>query len=174
MALSLRDALIPGWLQVTASVRALVDKADDWCEQNVHSQAEILGAKLAHDMLPFAYQVKSCWTHSAHALDCVKDGKFVPHMDPPPDSLDGLRALLDKASETMQNTDTDALEQIAGNAMVFAIGENFRRNFTVQNFLLGFSQPNFYFHAATAYDILRMKGLEIGKRDYLGQLPVED
>ena len=42
--------------------------------------------------------------------------------------------------------------------------------FTAENFLLSFSQPNFYFHAATAYDILRAKGLSLGKRDFLGQL----
>jgi hypothetical protein len=42
--------------------------------------------------------------------------------------------------------------------------------FTADNFLLSFSQPNFYFHAATAYDILRMKGLSVGKRDFLGRM----
>ena len=40
--------------------------------------------------------------------------------------------------------------------------------FSGQNFLLGFSQPNFYFHATTFYDILRMKGVPLGKRDYMG------
>ena len=43
----------------------------------------------------------------------------------------------------------------------------------VQDFLLGFSQPNFYFHATTAYDIMRMKGIAIGKIDYLGAMPVK-
>jgi len=40
--------------------------------------------------------------------------------------------------------------------------------FTAENFLLSFSQPNFYFHAATLYGILRNKGLSLGKRDFLG------
>jgi hypothetical protein len=35
---------------------------------------------------------------------------------------------------------------------------------------LSFSQPNFYFHAATSYDILRWKGVPIGKRDFLGRM----
>jgi hypothetical protein len=42
--------------------------------------------------------------------------------------------------------------------------------FTAENFLLSFSQPNFYFHATTAYDILRWKGVALGKRDFLGRL----
>jgi len=40
--------------------------------------------------------------------------------------------------------------------------------FTAENFLLSFAQPNFYFHATTAYDLLREHGLPIGKRDFLG------
>jgi uncharacterized protein len=42
--------------------------------------------------------------------------------------------------------------------------------FTAEGFLLSFSLPNFYFHATTAYAILRMKGVPIGKRDYIGQM----
>jgi hypothetical protein len=45
-----------------------------------------------------------------------------------------------------------------------------RLDFTAEEFLLSFSQPNFYFHAATAYDILRAQGLAIGKLDFLGQM----
>jgi hypothetical protein len=43
-------------------------------------------------------------------------------------------------------------------------------DFTAENFLLSFSQPNFYFHATTAYAILRWKGVPLGKRDYTGRL----
>jgi hypothetical protein len=42
------------------------------------------------------------------------------------------------------------------------------RTFTGQNYLLQFSMPNFYFHTATAYDILRHSGVEVGKLDFLG------
>ena len=42
------------------------------------------------------------------------------------------------------------------------------RKFTGQGYLLNFALPNFYFHATTAYDILRHCGVEVGKRDFLG------
>ena len=51
--------------------------------------------------------------------------------------------------------------------MCFAMRE-MRMDFTAETFLMTFSQPNFYFHAATAYDILRHKGVALGKRDFLG------
>jgi hypothetical protein len=44
-------------------------------------------------------------------------------------------------------------------------------NFTGQSLLLGRSLPNFYFHATTAYDIIRQCGVEIGKRDFMGTPP---
>ena len=46
-------------------------------------------------------------------------------------------------------------------------------DFTAEDFLLSFSQPNFYFHCATAYDILRMKGVPVGKRDFLGRVRIK-
>ena len=42
--------------------------------------------------------------------------------------------------------------------------------FTGSAYLTGFALPNFFFHAATAYDILRHKGAPLGKRDFMGKL----
>lgn len=173
MPLTLHAALVPSWLQILGSVEGLIDKAEEWCEENGHSEIEVLGARVVEDMLPFAYQVKSCWTHSSHAIDGAMKARFEPHMDPPPDSFAGLRDLLATTKESLGACNADELEAIAGQDMVFAIGDKLRMEFTVQDFLLSFSNPNFHFHAATAYDILRMKGIQIGKRDFLGALPVK-
>ena len=173
MPLTLHAALIPGWLQILGSVENLLAKAESWCEDNGYGHDEIIGARLAEDMLPFCYQVKSCWTHSAHAIDGARAGRFEPHMDPPPDSFAALRDTLTETKQSLLGCEAHELEAIAGDDMVFAIGDKLRLEFTVQDFLLGFSNPNFHFHAATAYDILRMKGLEIGKRDFLGRLPIK-
>ena len=45
--------------------------------------------------------------------------------------------------------------------------------FTAEGFLMSFSLPSFYFHATTAYDILRTKGVPVGKLDFLGQLNIK-
>jgi len=60
---------------------------------------------------------------------------------------------------------------MAEKSMVFKLGKN-ELPFTNQNFLLSFSLPNFYFHATTTYDILRMLGVPLGKMDFLGQIKV--
>ena len=56
-----------------------------------------------------------------------------------------------------------------GQDMAFVMGER-RMPFTAEGFLMSFSLPNLHFHATTAYDILRMQGVPLGKRDYLGGL----
>jgi hypothetical protein len=173
MGLMLHGAVVPTWLQILGSVEGMVDKAEEWCEANGHAPVELLGARLTEDMLPFAYQVKSCWVHSGLALEGVRKGAFQPHMDPPPDSFAGLRDLVGQARATMDACDPDELEAIADDSLVFSIGDKLRLDFTVRDFLLGFSNPNFHFHASTAYGILRMKGLDVGKRDYLGRMPLK-
>jgi hypothetical protein len=58
---------------------------------------------------------------------------------------------------------------LEGGEVVFQI-RDFKMLFTAENFLMSFSMPNFYFHATTAYDILRSKGVPLGKRDFMGQM----
>ena len=61
------------------------------------------------------------------------------------------------------------VDAITSKAMVFKIGDN-ELPFMVENFLMSFSTPNLHFHATTTYDILRMKGVPLGKMDYLGTM----
>jgi hypothetical protein len=63
------------------------------------------------------------------------------------------------------------IDAFLGRDMRYAFGER-QMNFAAENFLLSFSQPNFYFHATTAYGILRWKGLPLSKRDFTGRVRI--
>ena len=66
------------------------------------------------------------------------------------------------------------MEGFIGNDMIFSVPTmNLELPFTAENFLLSFSLPNFYFHATTAYDLLRDQGVSIGKRDFLGAMRIK-
>ncbi|WP_338445178.1 DUF1993 domain-containing protein [Pelagerythrobacter marensis] len=169
MPLSLHAAFVPSALQMLGSTRSLVDKAEAWCGEKGCSHGEIIGGRLIEDMLAFDYQVKSVAVHTQGAIEGVRAGTFSPDMTPPPDSFDALRDKLDGAIAALEALDEAEMEEWIGRPMRFQI-RDFTRDFTAEDFLLSFSQPNFYFHAATAYDILRMKGVEVGKRDFLGQM----
>ena len=119
-------------------------------------------------MLPLGYQVKCCVSHSVGGIEGVKAGSFSPDMAAWPTDFAGLHALLQGAIEALNSIDREAFEALADTDTQFAFGET-RMPFTGANFLLSFSQPNFFFHASTAYAILRAQGVKLGKRDFLGR-----
>jgi hypothetical protein len=172
MALTLHAATIPSYLQILASLSRLIGKAEAYCAEKGLEPAELIQARLAPDMLPFGYQVKSAALHSAGAIEGVRKGLFAPDTAPWPDSFAGLKERVEGAIALLQAVQPAELESLIGRDMRFEFGER-RMDFTVEEFLLSFSQPNFYFHATTAYDILRWKGLPLGKRDYPGRVRVK-
>jgi hypothetical protein len=172
MPLSLHAAFVPSALQMLGTTHGLLDKAESWCAEQSSEPGDIIGACLHEDMLPFAYQVKSVATHTGGAMDGLRVNVFSPHMAEPPRDFAGLRARIDEAIATLEGVTEDELEGKIGQPMFFQM-RDFRMPFTAEDFLLSFSQPNYYFHAATAYDILRMKGVQVGKRDFLGRMRLQ-
>ena len=81
----------------------------------------------------------------------------------------GLQKLVADAREELAALSPDEGNALEGRDMVFQLGER-KMPFAVEGFLLSFSTPNLHFHATTAYDILRGKGVPLGKRDYMGQM----
>lgn len=172
MGISLYDAIIPSNLQILRSVGGLIAKAESYCAEKSVAPEEVIEARLAPDMLPFAYQVKSSAVHSLGAIEGVRAGLFSPDMAPPPQSFPALAARIAAAIAALEAIDAVEMDSFIGRDMRFAFGSR-QVDFTAENFLLSFSQPNFYFHATTAYDILRWKGLPIGKRDFIGGLRIK-
>ena len=168
MPLSLHAATVPSMLQVLGAGKGWLDKA----RASTLGEEEIVSARLAEDMLPFSYQVKSMAVHSMGAFDGIRKGVFSPQMGESPNTLAGLGEKLDEAIEYLSALTEEEVEGMRGNPMRFEIGEK-RLPFDVDDFLLSFSQPNFYFHATTAYGVLRAKGVPLGKLDYLGALRIK-
>jgi len=169
MAFTLYAATIPSYIQILGSVARIIDKAEAYCAENDVSPETLIQARLADDMLPFAYQVKSTAVHSIGAIEGVRKGLFGPDQSTPPATFDGLRERTEQAIAALEAIDPAEVESFIGRDMRFEFGDN-RIDFLAEDFLLSFSQPNFYFHATTAYDILRMKGVQLGKRDFNGRV----
>lgn len=172
MPITLHDAFIPGWRQILGAVAGLIDKAELHCQETGCGPEDLIGGRLFEDMLDFAYQVKSCAVHSAGAIEGVRSGRFSPDSTEPPGSFDGLRERLAAASDVLDGVSPQEMEGFLGKEMHFIVPGRMDLPFTAENFLLSFSQPNFYFHATTAYGILRMKGVGLGKLDYLGAMRI--
>lgn len=169
MTFSLHAAVVPPFIQVLGSVTRLVEKAEAFCAETALPPAELIQARLAPDMLPFAYQVKSTAEHSIGAIQAARSGSAAPSLEAPPDTFAGLQAKLSDAISALSNIDPFELEELAPKTVRFEF-KTTRLDFTVADLLTSYAQPNFYFHATTAYDILRSRGLRIGKMDFLGHV----
>ncbi|HET9108183.1 MAG TPA: DUF1993 domain-containing protein [Steroidobacteraceae bacterium] len=169
MSLSLYSATVPAYRQILGAVSGLLSKAQAFCAEKGIEAPELIQARLAPDMLPFAYQVKSTAVHSLGAIEGVRKGVFSPDTTPPPATFAALETRIRETLAALEAIQPAEIDSFAGRDMRFEAG-NRRLEFAAEDFLLSFSLPNFYFHAATAYDILRWKGVQIGKRDFVGRL----
>ena len=167
MAFSLYAATVPSSQQILSAVMGMLDKAEAFCVYQEIAPNTIVEARLAENMLPFAYQVKSTVVHSLGAIVGVRNGVFSPDTSPPPADFATLKGRITETLATLAAIDPAEIDAFVGRDMRFALGDH-RIDFAAENFLLSFSQPNFYFHYTTAYAILRHLGVEIGKRDFIG------
>ena len=165
MPISLHDAVVPTLLQGLGAGHGWIDKA----KAHGLSEETLANACLIEDMLPFTYQVKSMAHHSMGAIEGLRAGVFGPDMADPPATYAGLHAKLTEAEDFLRALDPAELDGLAGGHMRFEFKEH-KVPFTPTDFLLSFSQPNFFFHATTAYGILRAAGVPVGKLDYLGTI----
>jgi hypothetical protein len=169
VSISLYDISVASYLQTLGGVAAVLAKGEDYARDGGLDLEAIVRYKLRDDMAPFSFQVISVWHHSMNAIRGLKEGLFQP--PPKMSGLDygKLKGLVQEATVSLEGESREDIDALAGKSMVFKIGDR-EIPFTTDNFILSFSMPNFYFHATTLYDILRIHGVPLGKTDYLGAL----
>ena len=169
MAFSLYDATVANHLQILGAVGSFLDKSLAHFREKGIDPAEVVETRLAPDMLPLRFQIVSVAHHSRGAMEAAKNGVFVPPSGKPDLDYAALRALVAEARNELAALTPEAVNALIGREVTFKIGDRVLP-FTAEGFLMSFSLPNFFFHATTAYDILRHKGAPLGKRDFMGRL----
>lgn len=168
MAISLYDLSVANFLQTVGAVEGFLAKAAAHFKDKGLDPNDVVEARLAPDMLPFRFQIQSVAHHSLGAIQGVQAGQFSPG-GPTADTYAGLQKIVADAHEALKKLSAGEVNALEGKDVTFQF-KDFKLPFTAENFLLSFSLPNFYFHATTAYDILRHKGVPIGKRDFTGKM----
>lgn len=169
MAISLYDISVASYLQVLGAVTGVLEKGAAHCAATSIDTSEVVDTCLYPDMLPFHFQIVSVAHHSLGSIKGLESGEFRPPTDGPTHDYAGLQKLIADTQAQLQAYDPETVNQWEGRDVVFRLGTH-ELPFKAEHFVLSFSHPNLYFHATTAYDILRMKGTPIGKRDFLGQM----
>jgi hypothetical protein len=163
---SMFKASAPIFVQFLTSLSAVLDKAATHAEAKKIDPAFLLNMRLYPDMFPLARQVRAATDHALTAcgrLAGVEPPTFANTEASFPELKDRIGRSVDfiKGLKPAQIDGTEDKEIV----IKFPSGE---RKFTGQTLLLNFCLPNFYFHATTAYNILRHCGIEVGKRDFMG------
>ena len=171
MAISLYDASIGTYLQTLDAVSGFLEKGRAHCEASGIDLNEIVELRLYPDMNPFRFQLWAVEHMTRGALKALQTGRFSPPRPIEPLDFGGLQQLVKDARAELATVSRESVDALAGNEVVFQIGD-FKMPFTAANFVLSFSLPNLFFHATTAYDMLRMKGAPLGKIDFLGALRI--
>jgi hypothetical protein len=169
MAISFYDASVANYVQIVGAMIGVLEKGLKHCREAGIDPETIVETRLAPDMLPFRFQVQSVAHHSLGAIESIKRGKFGP---PPPYAPHGyaqLQNLLADTLASLQKLTPREVNALEDSDVVIEVMDR-KMPFTATGFLLSVSLPNFFFHATTAYDILRSKGVPLRKRDFTGAL----
>lgn len=169
MAISLYDISVASSLQLLGGVSGFLEKGKSHCEAQSIKLEDIVKTRLYEDMLPFHFQVVSSVHHSLGSIKGIMAGEFGPPSGYDDTDYSGLQKLVTDAQAELEAMSADDVNAYSGKDVVFKVGGR-EMPFVAEQFVLSFSHPNMYFHAATAYDILRMKGTPLGKRDFMGPL----
>lgn len=172
MSSPLHNATVGMFLQILPSVGRLIDKAEAHCRENGLPPEALTDARLAPDMWNFGKQIQYCVLSSAGAIQALRDGRTGPDTSTPPTDFAPLREAVSGAIAALKAVEPGEIDEAADRDVVFDFSVG-RMEYRGEDFLLSFSLPNFFFHATTAYAVLRHHGVAVGKRDFLGAVRVK-
>jgi hypothetical protein len=166
---SMFAASIPVFRQILTSLLEILDKAEQHVEAKKIDPNALLQYRLFPDMLPFTRQIQIA-ADFAKGAGARLAGHDVPSYEDTEKTFPELKLRIKKTLAFLDGLPQAEIERSAERAITTGSGDK-ARHFTGQNYLLHYVLPHFYFHATTAYGILRHNGIEIGKKDFIGVIP---
>ncbi len=167
MTLSMYQAAMPTFLQMLGSLSGVLTKADSFAAERKIEPAVLLGYRLAPDMWPLTRQVQAAGDFAKNTAARLA-GQEPPKWEDNETSFPELQARIARTVAFVNGFTAAQIDGSETRAISIPLGGK-PATFTGQDYLLRFALPNFYFHCATAYDLLRHAGMPLGKRDFLGK-----
>ena len=166
MATELYDITIPVFIRGFGALAKFLDKGRIYADEHNLPDEALLGARLYEDMAPLTSQVQ-------RASDAAKfaAARLAQIEGPPmPDTEASFDELQARIAATVAFLETIDPKAVNGREDADITIKTPNKSFEMKGraYALNFALPNFYFHATTAYAILRAKGVPVGKMDFLG------
>jgi len=166
MSISMYQASVPVFLQMLGGLSKNLKKAEDHAVAKKIDPAAFLGARLFPDMLNFVKQVQLA-TDFAKGAGARLAGIEVPKYPDTEASFEELQERIAKAVAFLKTLTPNQIDGSEEREITLMIGGKPVTS-KGQQYLLLSALPNFFFHVTTAYGLLRHNGVEVGKRDFMG------
>jgi uncharacterized protein len=154
------------------ALSGVLDKAAAFAAGKKIDPAVLLRARLSPDMFDLTRQVQTA-TDQARRGSSRLAGVDPPSVEDTETTIDQLKARLAKTVAYLKTLDPKQIDTAADREIKFPIGGGITGQMKGDAYLHHFVLPNFYFHLTAAYAILRHCGVDIGKRDFLGAIPIK-
>lgn len=172
MPFTMSQASLPVFEISLNALVGVLDKAAAHAAAKKIDQSVLVGWRLAPDMFPLGRQVQV-------VCDQAKNGGArLAGVDPP--KYDDIETTLEQLKERIAKTlafiktlDSKAVDASSDREITFPLGQNNKGQMKGADYLNHFVLPNFYFHLTAAYAVVRNFGVDVGKRDFLGAIPLK-
>lgn len=166
MTISMYAASAPRFANMLRNLDAILAKAQANAVARKIDPNVLLAARLAPDMFPLLKQVQIACDHAKGAAARLA-GVEVPKYEDTEQSFEDLRTRIARTMAFVESFQAGQIDGSEEREIALKAGGR-EMSFKGMQYLLGYALPNFYFHLVTAYNILRHNGVDIGKRDYIG------
>lgn len=166
MTFSMYEASVPVFKQILTSLSAILEKAEAHVADKKIDPPALLQARLYPDMFTLLRQVQVACDFAKGASARLA-GVDVPRYEDTEQTFAELRARIATTLTFIDGLPQDGVEASAQRDISTGSGEK-AKQFKGQDYLMHYALPHFYFHATTAYAILRHNGVEVGKKDFIG------
>ena len=167
MTISMYTASVPVFIQHLNGLSSVLDKAAAYAAARKIDEADLLNMRLSPDMFNLTRQVRAATDQAANAAGRLS-GKELLKFANDETTIAQLKERIAKTIAYLKSVKASEVDGTEGKDISIA-SPNGNRQFTGQSLLLSNALPNFYFHATTAYDIIRQCGVELGKGDFMGK-----
>jgi len=172
MSFSMSKASLPVFQIGLTALSNVLDKAAAFAAAKKIEPAVLIGSRLAPDMFPLVRQVQVASDQAKNGAARLA-GVEAPRFEDTETTIDQLKARIAKTLAYVNTLDAKAIDGSADRDITFPLGPTNQGHMRGNDYLNHFVLPNFYFHLTAAYAILRHCGVDIGKRDFLGAIPMK-
>ena len=172
MSFTMSQACLPVFEIGLNALRAVLDKAATHASAKKIDLSVLLGWRLAPDMFPLARQVQVVCDQAKNGSARLA-GIEPPRFEDTETTIDQLKERIAKTLAFLKSLDSKAIDASSDREINFPLGQSNKAQMKGADYLNHFVLPNFYFHLTAAYAVVRNFGVDVGKRDFLGAIPLK-